>query len=130
MRSKSLVKIELNLIYVFYEVRTALNLTQPAKFGIRTLSQLCPCCRQRFTSWYRHAIKNNQLIDQKLWKQIQRDNGVLLKFGEKIEENPIRTPLTGKILIQGHQIRGFIINLCISDEFVLIFIPKMASVRS
>lgn len=70
--------------------------------SIRTLSQRCPCCRQRFTSWYRHAIKNNQLIDQNLWQQIQRDNGDLLKIGGKIEKNHKGTPLRGNILINSH----------------------------
>uniref|UniRef100_A0A336LSW7 RING-type E3 ubiquitin transferase n=1 Tax=Culicoides sonorensis TaxID=179676 RepID=A0A336LSW7_CULSO len=66
--------------------------------SIKVLSQQCPCCRKRFSNWYRQAIKKNQLVNQVLWKQILENYGDLL---EKNNEIPERFALSE--LNQNHQ---------------------------
>lgn len=67
--------------------------------SIKLLSQLCPCCRKRFSHWYRQAIKENQLINENLWKKIQDNYGDLLVNPDKTTENTGRGVLSGNFFV-------------------------------
>lgn len=67
--------------------------------SIKILYQQCPCCRKRFSYWYRQALKNNQLLNEKLWTKIRENYGDLLVNQNKINENTQRFPLSGNFFI-------------------------------
>lgn len=66
--------------------------------SIKVVCQQCPCCRKRFSYWYRHAVQNNKLVNENLWATIRENYGDLLVNPDKIDGNTQRFALSGKFL--------------------------------
>lgn len=72
--------------------------------SIKVLCQQCPCCRKRFSHWYRQAIKTNQLVNKHLWKKIRENYGDLLENEQKNNINYQRFALSGNFSTWSYQI--------------------------
>lgn len=71
--------------------------------SIKVHCQQCPCCRKRFSHWYRQAIKNNQLVNENLWKKIRENYGDLLVNVYKSNKNNQRFALSGIFIVHSCQ---------------------------